>query len=64
MTEQADKNAYKSSSSFSKLFDKPETTLEDIINDEDFLSEVRIQNDTLFNYLSYAKIKEMIDLLL
>jgi hypothetical protein len=38
--------------------------LEEILNDEDFLSELRISNENLLSYLDYSKVSEMIDILL
>lgn len=55
---------YKSSNVFGKLLDKEETTLVDILNDDDFLSEIRIHNENLLNYLNHERIKEMISMLL
>ena len=55
---------YKSSSVFNKILDREDITLEEVLNDEDFLSEIEIQNDNLLNFLNYARVSEMIDLLL
>ena len=64
LEQQLNAGSYKSSNLFNKLLDSKDKTIEEILNDEDFLSEVRIQNEVLFNYLDYEKVKEMIDILL
>ena len=61
---QLNTTSYKSSSMFSKLIDSKDTTIEDLLNDEDFLSEVKIQNEVLFNYMDNEKVSQMIDILL
>jgi len=57
-------HSYKSSSVFNKILENGEATLEDILNDEDFLAEVTIQNENLTNYLNYERVKTMIQILL
>jgi hypothetical protein len=49
---------------FNKILENGEATLEDILNDEDFLAEVTIQNENLTNYLNYERVKTMIQILL
>ena len=56
--------SYKSSNVFNKILENGEATLEDILNDEDFLAEVTIQNENLTNYLNYERVKTMIQILL
>ena len=54
----------KSSEVFCKLLSKSGVKLEDIINDDDFLSEININNEELFEYLDYRKVKQMINILI
>lgn len=60
----AEATKYKSSNVFSKLINQKDVTLEEVITDDDFVSELRIQNDNLIEYLSYDRVKEMLDILL